>query len=314
MGLGGRLARMLLKLSPKLLVVLVGIGLYFLVTAYTEGDLKSLLVGISSTLISIPFIFIFYEIWQGKSHRKLNASAYDFAQNQMTANIAAIKNKLDVVTQGVFCYISHPGYVINDDDSENIRIEKVDAAFGEEIEEGGDDLLDFELENAFEAIVDARYLAFQLSELNVEEESADLQALLANSFIMERLDDDKTRVIIHLVQTVKMLQSFLSLHHDVFVPSSIRIHGLQIDAHSSGLAALVFGSEEHAETESEVLGVSWVDPGLKHDNLLAVNVVNPDYYTVFSDHINDVIEAMRQWRLCADPVYLDYEAGSVSSI
>lgn len=312
MSLGSRLARSSLKLLPKLLVVLVGIGLYFLITTYLEGDLKSLLVGISSTLISIPFIFIFYEIWQEKAHRKLNSSAYEFAQNQMTANIASIKEKLETFTQGAFCYFDRPGYVVNDDDIENIRIETLDAELLADVDEWEDDLLDFELANTFEAIVDARYLGFQLRDLSVEEESNDFQALLVNSFIMDRLDDDKTRVIIHLVQTVKMLQSFLSLHHDVFVRSSIRIHGLQIDKDSTGLAALVLNPEDDSETETEVLDIALVDPGQKHEELLKVFVVNPDYYTVLSDHINDVIEAMRQWKMSADPVYLDYEAGRVS--
>jgi len=113
-GLGRRLARSSLKLLPKLLVVLVGIGLYYLVTNYLEGDLKSLLIGISSTLISIPFIFIFYEIWQEKAHRKLNSSAYEFAQNQMTVNIASIKEKLEIFIHGAFCYFDRPGYVVND--------------------------------------------------------------------------------------------------------------------------------------------------------------------------------------------------------
>jgi len=309
---GSGLARSSLKLLPKLLVVLVGLGLYCLVTTYIEGDLKSLLVGISSTLISIPFIFIFYEVWQEKAHRKLNSSAYEFAQNQMTVNIASIKEKLEIFTQGVSCYFEQFGHVVNDDDIENIRIETLGADLFDDVDEWEDDLLDFELANTFEAIADARYLGFQLRDLSVEVESNDLQSLLVNSFIMNRLDDDKTRVIIHLVQTVKMLQSFLSLHHDVFVRSSIRIHGLHVDEYSTGLAALVFNPDDDSEANSEVLDLTPVDPGQKHEELLKVFVVNPDYYTILSDKINDVIEAMRQWKRVADPVYLDYEAGRVS--
>jgi len=310
--LGRRLARSFLKLFPKLLVVLVGIGLYCLVTIYLEGDLKSLLVGISSTLISIPFIFIFYEIWQEKAHRKLNSSAYEFAQNQMTVNIASIKEKLEIFIHGAFCYFDRPGHVVNDDDIENIRIETLDAELLSGVDEWDDDLLDFELANTFEAIADARYLGFQLRDLSVEVESSDLQALLVNSFIMNRLDDDKTRVIIHLVQAVKMIQSFLSLHHDVFVRSSIRIHGLHINECTTGLAALVLDPEDDLEKKSKVLDIALVGPDQKHEELLKVFVVNPDYYTILSDHINDVIEAMRQWRRIADPVYLDYEAGRIS--
>ena len=313
MNIGARLVRSFLKLLPKLLVVLVGIGLYCLVTIYLEGDLKSLMVGISSTLISIPFIFIFYEIWQEKAHRKLNASAYEFAQNQMTANIAAIKEKLEVFTQGAFCYFDRPGHVINDDDIENVWIETLGAESFDDVDQWKDDLLDFELANTFEAIVDARYLGFQLGDLSVEEESNDLQELLGNSFIMERLDDDKTRVIIHLVQTVKMLQSFLSLHHDVFVPSSIRIHGLKIKQHASGVAELVFTPSGSSVSEPEILDINLANPAMSQEDLLAVFVVNPDYYTVLTDHINDVIEAMRQWRKSSDPIYLDYDAGRVSS-
>lgn len=306
---------LILKLWPKLLVVLVGVGLYWLVTTYLEGDLKALFIGISSTLISIPFIIIFYEIWREETHRKLNESAYDFAQNQMMVSIGAIKSKLDELIKGAFIYLDQTAYVIDDEDIENIRFNKRSDDFPGYDDEWDDDLLSFELANIFEAITDARYLGYQLRDINIEGESSDLQALLANSFIMDRVDDNKTRIIINLVKSVKMLHSFLELHHDVFVRSSIRIHGLELQNMDAGIIALVYAPEDSpAEEEAQVFDINVFDPALSQENLLSVYVVNPDYYAVLSDHINDVLDWIRQWKLHADSIYIDYEGGRIAHL
>ena len=76
--MGNLLRRIWLKAWPKLIVASTGILLYLVAIRLTE-DLKGLLISIAATLISIPLIFILYDIWNEKSHRKL----YEYAYNRV---------------------------------------------------------------------------------------------------------------------------------------------------------------------------------------------------------------------------------------
>lgn len=78
------------NLWPKLLVITVGVGRYGVAVTWLHGDLRGLIISVGGGLVSIPLVFIFYEIWQEKSHRKLNESVYEFAENQMRVSISAV--------------------------------------------------------------------------------------------------------------------------------------------------------------------------------------------------------------------------------
>lgn len=65
--------------------------MYGVAVTWLHGDFRGLIISVGGGLISIPLVFIFYEIWQEKSHRKLNESVYEFAENQMRVSIHAVK-------------------------------------------------------------------------------------------------------------------------------------------------------------------------------------------------------------------------------
>ena len=81
------------NLWPKLLVIAAGVSLFLLASELLEDDLKSLVIGIGGSLISIPLVFISYEVWQKKSHRKINESVYEYAERKMPPPHPAV-NKL----------------------------------------------------------------------------------------------------------------------------------------------------------------------------------------------------------------------------
>lgn len=300
------------SLLPKLLVILIGMGFYLLAKYWLEGDLKSLVMGIAGGLISIPLVFISYEIWQKKSQKNLNLSVYDFAERKVQISISAVIYKLELLTEGVFAYFEKGSILIDDSDIENIRIEQYQHDENSDVYD--DNLLSFEHANVFENLTDARYLEFQLSELAMTEELARLEKLLANAFIMQRLEDEQVRAIIFLIETISMLEAFFGNHEYVFCESSVNVHGFSIEVinEKPSLTVLVF--RENPTDEPTMLSVKSSSSTEECNSPLPAYVVNPDYYGILSDLIFNVIDAINQWKSVSNSVFIDYENAQIRTI
>lgn len=300
------------NLWPKLIVMLFGLGVYGLASCFLEDDLKNLVTGIAGGLISIPLVFISYEVWQQKSHRKLNTSVYEFVERKVQVSISAACVKLELLIDGVFAYFEKDNILIDDSDIENIKIKYYQHDELTRIELEEDNLLSFERANVFESLTDARYLEFQLTELSLTEELEQLENLLANAFIMQRLEDEQVRALIYLIETISMLEVFFNNHQYVFCKTNIKLHGFSIEKMSEPphLNALVF--REKATDEPAMLDIKPAYLTQVSRSPLAAYVINPDYYNILSDLIFDVIEAINQWKTVADPVFIDYENGQIN--
>lgn len=295
------------NLWPKLLVITAGLLFYLLASYCLSDDLKSLVIGIAGGLISIPLVFICYEIWQQKSQKKLNLSVYKFAEEKVKTCIMAVNAKLELLIDGAFAYFEKDKILIDDSDIENIRIKQYQHnGFYD------DSSLNFERMNVFEKLTDARYLEFQLTELSLTEELERLEKLLANSFIMQRLEDEQVRAIIYLIETINMLEAFFNNHEYVFCKTSINLHGFSIEninEQQLSLSALVFRAQP--TDEATVLDVKPAGITELRKSPLPAYVANPGYYNVLSDLIYDVIDGINQWKAVSDPVYVDYENGQI---
>lgn len=302
------------NLWPKLLVITAGVSLFLLASELLKDDIKSLVIGIAGGLISIPLVFISYEVWQKKSQKKLNLSVYEFAERKVQTSIAAVKTKLELLMEGAFGYFEKGSILIDDADIENIRI-KFHQQQHEDTEENfqnDDDLLSFEYASIFENLTDARYLEFQLSELSLAGELEHLQSLLANAFIMQRLEDEQVRAIIYLIETISQLVAFFNHHADVFCRTSINLHGFNIGVFSEqpAISALLF-TENEAE-EPALLDVKPAPQAAVKASPLPAYVINPDYYNILSDLIFDVINAINNWKSVFNPVFIDYENAQIT--
>lgn len=293
-------------LWPKLLVIGAGVTLYLLASYCLSGDLKSLVMGVAGSLISIPLVFISYEIWQKKSHRKLNKSVYEFAERKVQASIMAVSSKLELLIGGAFTYFEKGSILIDDSDIENIRIKQY-----QHDDFYDDSLLSFERINVFENLTDARYLEFQITDLSLTEELEGLEKLLANSFIMQRLEDEQVRAIIFLIKTISMLEAFFNNHEYVFCKTSINLHGFSIEKFNEQplLSALVF--REKSADEPVMLDVKPAHMTELSESPLPAYVINEDYYGVLSDLVFEVIDAINQWKAVSDPVFVDYENAQI---
>lgn len=65
--------KLILRLLPYVICVLTGIMIFFVERFTLNPDVQNLVLNISSGLISVPFVFISYELVKNFTERKLRA-------------------------------------------------------------------------------------------------------------------------------------------------------------------------------------------------------------------------------------------------
>lgn len=304
-----------IKILPKLIIVFVGFGLFFISDIYLKDNIQGLFINISATLISIPIVFIVYEIWQEKTHRKLNESVYSFAKNEMIQNLLKIKEQMKFFMEGAFVYFGNNDIVIDDEDIGNIKltipeknqIENIDE---EEFENNEDDIYSFEKDTIVPLIYDNRYLYFQILDLDISYLVEDMEKVLNNSFIMERLDDEKTQIIVHLIEALKMLDSFINLHDDLFLKTDIKIDNMEIEKIDKNIYQLVYKEKDY----KQILEIKEIFHKTKVDKLSKVYIINPDYCAVFGDLVHEVLDCIKNWIDSGESIFVDYATAKIGKL
>lgn len=304
-----------IKILPKLIIVFVGFALFFISDIYLKDNIQGLFINISATLISIPIVFIVYEIWQEKTHRKLNESVYSFAKNEMTQNLLKIKEQMKFFMEGAFVYFGNNDIVIDDEDIGNIKltmreknqIENIDE---EEFENNEDDIYSFEKDTIVPLIYDNRYLYFQILDLDISFLVEDMEKVLNNSFIMERLDDEKTQIIVHLIEALKMLDSFINLHDDLFLKTDIKIDNMEIEKIDKNIYQLVYKEKDY----KQILEIKEIFHKTKVDKLSKVYIINPDYCAIFGDLVHEVLDCIKNWIDSGESIFVDYATAKIGKL
>lgn len=304
-----------IKILPKLIIVFVGFGLFFISDIYLKDNIQGLFINISATLISIPIVFIVYEIWQEKTHRKLNESVYSFAKNEMIQNLLKIKEQMKFFMEGAFVYFGNNDIVIDDEDIGNIKltmreknqIENIDE---EEFENNEDDIYSFEKDTIVPLIYDNRYLYFQILDLDISYLVEDMEKVLNNSFIMERLDDEKTQIIVHLIEALKMLDSFINLHDDLFLKTDIKIDNMEIEKIDKNIYQLVYKEKDY----KQILEIKEIFHKTKVDKLSKVYIINPDYCAIFGDLVHEVLDCIKNWIDSGESIFVDYATAKIGKL
>jgi len=141
------------KAVPKLLVSLTGVLLYAVTVNWIgNGDLRGLLINIAASLISIPVIFLCYDIWQDRSKRRVNEFAYEKVFSMVYEHIEDIEEICKVIMNGMMCYFRCGWAIYDDADASQIKVrmtnygktrmyaeEEEDFDFGRFGFRGGDD-------------------------------------------------------------------------------------------------------------------------------------------------------------------------------
>lgn len=309
-----------------------------------SGDIKELLINVAATLIAIPIIIVTYELWNDKSHKALNENVYRYAENEMGRAMLEIRALMEILLEGYCVYFDAGDIVLENSGQGDYTLRMRDEAkvlydedgtpyqlkYQVDYDSGFEDdepaIQEFDIGTVFSMVTDVQYLGYQINDIQFEDAIHRVDELIKNSFIMERMDDEENSVIIHLLEALNMLHSFVELHRaDLFLRIDITVQGFawellkrqNVASGTIGLYRLYY--KEKGEGAEEPAYEQVLDERLminaEEDNLLSVYMVNPDYYTIFSDLINEVLTCIRDWRETnAGSVVVDFDSAQIKRL
>lgn len=318
--------RMWLKAWPKLAVALIGILLYLFAIRLSE-DLKGLLVNIAASLISIPLIFILYDIWNEKSHRELYKYSYNHADNTIYNAIDEVEDVIKLLMQGYLVYFREGFIVVDDAEPKLVNVsltqyakriihaerdeDYIDPNYTEEdylrdidkisdTEEYKGGIYCFDKTSIVPYISETEYLGFQVYGLDLSETCEQLNELLQNTFIMDHLDEDQQIKILHIINAINTLHAFIERTEDLFcMVVDRKIEGFTVkemdvtenNLGSTGAYSLIFINDGITlELDRNVLF------NVENKELTSVFVINPDQCIEFGDYITEVLGCIENWK------------------
>lgn len=172
-----------LRFIPYGTSIFTGVVIY-LIGILLHDDLKGLLINISSAFLSVPLLFLFYELLRTRSHSKLNKEIYNYAKVQMDNEVLSIL--------GGLMKLVYPT------DRQDLTIDTLNKFIWMPIEE------------MRKAMLTSEYLGFQIFKRWDNSENY-FKDILKNPFILSKLEDEKILSIISLYKSIRTLESAFSV-------------------------------------------------------------------------------------------------------
>lgn len=82
-----------LKIFPFIVTIIISV-VFYLFAKEQQGSLQVVLLNISSSLIAIPLIFVFYQSIQNFSKKKLNKEILDYCKKNVDTDVLSIVRQL----------------------------------------------------------------------------------------------------------------------------------------------------------------------------------------------------------------------------
>ncbi len=165
------------KCTPYLASIIVGI-IFFYIANKVTGNVSSLFINISAAFVAIPLIFLFYELTQKQSKKKLNKDIYDFVKLQVDREIMSSLNQLGKL---LFEYTEY-----------SFSFESINK------------ILSYSKEDLISKIANNKYLGFQVyKKWEITEDN--IKQLLNSSLLLSSIEDVQVSSMIKLVSYIESI-------------------------------------------------------------------------------------------------------------
>ena len=268
-----------LKILPYLSSVVAGAIFYLL--GIQSKDFRDLFVNISAAFIAIPFIYLFYQIAEKYSKKKLNKEIIDYAKMQIDREILSLINQLSKIV--------HP-------------IEERDFTL-----KGINKFLSLKRDHLKKIISEKEYLGFQVFK-NWDVFENNLHEILKNPYILNRLEDEQVIAIIQLLKSIRSLEQIQKIK-DLYVETGKKASSFKIVSGKDLNKENVKFPNRHLLLkdlgDNKFLVVDFGDfPQYNMDKLLKIFKINNKYIDVYVDTIFDMINEVNIWIDLTDSEFL----------
>ena len=170
----------ILKLFPYFIAFFTGSLFLYFSFLFTSEMIRSLLVSISASFFTIPFLYLIYEKSKKTIHKQLNKEIFEYAKYLIDNEIFSI---LNMISKIMFSYGKANLLPV---------IESLPYMERKEIEE---------------ILGNREFFGFQIFK-HWEESESYFSKLLENSFVISKLEDEQVIVIIKMINAMRNFQKF----------------------------------------------------------------------------------------------------------
>ena len=257
---------------PYFICIIAGCIFYALGSKF-NSDLKGLIQGIAGSFLSIPILYLIYELSRNYSQQKINKELFDYAKMQIDRDVLAIINQL------MKAILPYEKVAIS---PENIKT-----------------FLSQSQSDLVATIKTNEYLGFQVFK-NWSITERNITEILENSFILQRLDNDQLIAIIALLKEIRAFEFIPKNMDDLYILTGEKAKEYKIE---SGENLNERNNEypdryillKHLE-QNEFIVIDFGDFALyQKEKLLQIYRINDKYLDNFAISFLGVINSIKLW-------------------
>lgn len=191
--------KFVLKALPYLVSISAGF-IFYLLGELLQENTRGFFINISATFFAIPLIYLFYQLVDSFSHKKLNKEIFDYAKMQVDREILSILNQAYKII-----------YSLEEKEFSRKTI---------------NNLLSLKKEEIKKIVSKKEYLGFQIfKEWEVSEN--ELHQILKNSYVLERLEDEQIIDIILVMKDLKHLEGIQRIK-DLYLETNKKVNSYKV--------------------------------------------------------------------------------------
>lgn len=176
---------------------------FFLLSKNLNSDIKSLMLAIAGSFLSIPVLYLIYELSKKFSQKRLNKELFDYSKMQIDRNILSIINQLMKLVQP---------YKKVSLSSENVR-----------------NFLFQSRDKLITTVKTNEYLGFQVFK-NWSITEKNITKILENPFILRQLGNDQVIAIIDLSKRIRTFDFMLINIENLYTSTRENAKGYKIES------------------------------------------------------------------------------------
>lgn len=255
------------------LVCLISAYVFYILGTKFNSDFKGLLQGIAGTFLSIPIIYLIYELSKIYSQQRLNKELFDYAKMQIDRDVLSIISHLMKAT------LSYEEISIS---PKNINT-----------------FLSLSKNDLISTLRTNDYLGFQVFK-NWEITENNITKIMENSFILQHLDSDQLIVIITLLKEIRTFEFMPEKVQDLYIATGNTTkkymikNGANLNSRNKEFPDryLLLKHLEH----NEFIITDFGDFALyQKEKLLQIYKVNDKYLYEFASSFHSLISVINDW-------------------
>lgn len=213
---------------PKFVTALIG-GVVFAASYCCSEEVQSLLINIAAALISIPIVFLFYQVIDEKNHRNMIEYVYEYVDNHTFDIVDDAIEAVKVLLEGFAVFFDAGCATYGDDEAGTwvkmskygqIRANEEDDAFWpvdytqddydrdmlaacDEMDD--EDIFQYDNATIIPKLMETAYIGYQVFALDLEPYCEELEELVKHPLVLSYLEEERLIILLNLNDALAML-------------------------------------------------------------------------------------------------------------